>query len=165
MRTFATATAALCLLVLPVAGSAAGFEDEIVRSHNSYRAKHGAPALRWNASIASVAQQWAETNARENKMYHRPNNKYGENIYWMSGGKVSGTMAVTAWYNEVGQYNFAKPGFASGTGHFTQVVWKGSTEIGCGQARDAKGGTYVVCNYNPPGNYTGRFPANVTPAK
>lgn len=157
--------AALCLLVLPVAGSAAGFEDDIVRSHNTYRARHGAPALRWNASIASVAQQWAETNARENKMYHRPNNKYGENIYWMSGGRVSGTMAVDAWYSEVSQYNYGKPGFSGATGHFTQVVWKGSTEIGCGQARDARGGTYVVCNYNPPGNYSGRFPANVTPAK
>ena len=124
MKSSAIATT-LCLLILPVAGSAAGFEDEIVRSHNAYRAKHSAPALRWNASVAAVAQEWADTNARENKMYHRPNNKYGENIYWMSGGKVSGTMAVDAWYNEVGKYNFAKPGFSMQTGHFTQVVWKG----------------------------------------
>ncbi|MCX7365754.1 MAG: CAP family protein [Alphaproteobacteria bacterium] len=157
--------AALSLLVLPGAGSTAGFDEEMVRSHNTYRAKHGAPALKWNATIAAVAQQWAETNARESKMYHRPNNKYGENIYWMSGGKVTGAMAVNAWYGEVSQYNYSKPGFSGATGHFTQVVWKGTTEVGCGQARDARGGTYVVCNYNPPGNYTGRFPANVTPAK
>ena len=164
MKTFAAA-AALCLLILPVAGSAAGFEDEMVRIHNTQRAKHGAPAVRWNASIASVAQQWAETNARENRMYHRQPSKYGENIYWMSGGTVTAAMAVNAWYGEVSQYNFAKPGFSGATGHFTQVVWKGTTEIGCGQARDAKGGTYVVCNYNPPGNFTGRFPENVMKAK
>ena len=120
----AAATIALCLPLLPAAGSAAGFEEEIVRSHNQHRAKHGAAPLRWNASIAATAQQWAETNARENRMYHRQPNKYGENIYWMSGGRVTGAMAVDAWYSEVSQYNFGRPGFSASTGHFTQLVWK-----------------------------------------
>lgn len=161
----AATTAVLCLVLLPGTGSTAGFDEEMVRAHNTQRAKHGAPALRWSATVAAVAQQWAETNARENRMYHRPGGKYGENIYWTSGGKVTGTVAVNAWYNEVSQYNFAKPGFSGATGHFTQVVWKGTTEVGCGQARDAKGGTYIVCNYNPPGNMQGRFPENVVKAK
>lgn len=59
------------------------------------------------------------------------------------------------WYDEVTNpgYNFANGGFSGGTGHFTQVVWKGSTELGCGIA-----GVYVVCRYcNVAGNMMGDF--------
>jgi len=47
-----------------------------------------------------------------------------------------------------------------GTGHFTQVVWKGSKEVGMGVSSD---GHFVVCNYSPPGNWTDNFAANVLP--
>ena len=51
-----------------------------------------------------------------------------------------------------------------GTGHFTQVVWKGSTELGIGKATGKKNGmycTYIVGRYRPPGNFQGRFQQNV----
>jgi len=55
------------------------------------------------------------------------------------------------------------------TGHFTQVVWKGTTSIGVGVATvpDPKYGssTVVVVNYSPPGNCQGQFPQNVLPPK
>ena len=37
--------------------------------------------------------------------------------------------------------------------------------MGIGVAKSASGWTYVVANYSPPGNYQGKFPANVKPAK
>ena len=47
-------------------------------------------------------------------------------------------------------------------GHFTQVVWKGSKELGIGKA--VKGDkVFVVASYRPPGNYAGRFKENVFP--
>lgn len=141
------------------------FEEEILAQHNILRAKHGVPPLTWNAEIADFAEDWAKTNASKNKMYHRQPNKYGENIYWKSGGTVSGEEAVDAWYSEIQYYNYSKHGFSMKTGHFTQVVWKDSTEVGCGRAKSSRGGTYVVCNYNPPGNYLGRFPENVPPVQ
>lgn len=49
--------------------------------------------------------------------------------------------------------------FASG--HFTQMVWKGSEQLGCGSVTTSSGALYVVCNYSPPGNYIGEFVANV----
>ena len=47
------------------------------------------------------------------------------------------------------------------SGHFTQVVWQSSKELGVGIAYDGKGTCYVVANYSPPGNYQGKFPDNV----
>ena len=63
--------------------------------------------------------------------------------------------------NEFGDYDFDNPGFKSGTGHFTQLVWKGSKKIGCGAACNSKNKCYVTCNYYPAGNYIGQFDKNV----
>ncbi len=141
------------------------FKNNILKQHNYYRAKHGTAALRWNDSIAAFAAKWARNNARSDRMFHRRPNRYGENIYWISGGLVSGKGAVDAWYSEIRYYSYKRPRFGYKTGHFTQVIWKGSTEIGCGKAMSYRGGTYVVCNYNPPGNYRGMFSSNVLPLK
>jgi uncharacterized protein YkwD len=147
------------------ADSANSFQTGVVNRHNALRAKHGAAALSWSPTVAKVAQEWADKIAREDKMHHRQPNKYGENIFWISGREATGEMVADSWYSEIKDYSYAHPGFSMKTGHFTQVVWKDTKEIGCGVAKSRRGGTYVVCNYNPPGNYSGRFPANVLQAK
>ena len=48
-------------------------------------------------------------------------------------------------------------------GHFTQLVWKGSKEMGVGRATARSGNIYVVANYAPTGNMQGAFQANVLP--
>ena len=73
---------------------------------------------------------------------------------------------MQAWYSEVSAYNYAAPGFSAATGHFTQLVWKASTSVGCGVSNcgTAKPGilpAYVVCRYAPAGNMLGAFAANV----
>ena len=67
------------------------------------------------------------------------------------------------WYDEVKNYDFNHPGFSMSTGHFTQVVWKGSKQLGCGISVASNYGVYSVCNYNPPGNYQGQYEQNVFP--
>jgi glioma pathogenesis-related protein 2 len=156
---------ALASLASLDADSTNAFQSSIVERHNALRAKHGAAALTWSPTVASVAQNWASKIARDDQMRHRQPNKYGENIYWISGGNPTGTSVTDTWYGEIKDYNYARPGFGMKTGHFTQVVWKSTKEIGCGVAKSRRGGTYVVCNYNPPGNYSGRFPANVLKPK
>jgi uncharacterized protein YkwD len=138
------------------------FGKNVLDRHNYYRRMHGVPDVKWSSVIQKYAQEWAEKLAAEDRMYHRQPNKYGENIYWYSGGDSDGTDAVNAWYSEIKNYNYAMPVFSMTTGHFTQVVWKGTTEIGCGKARSKSGNIYVVCNYSPPGNYRGQFKSNVT---
>ena len=53
----------------------------------------------------------------------------------------------------------------SGCGHFTQVVWKGSKEVGIGKAFGNDGRVFVVANYYPAGNILGKFKDNVFPKK
>ena len=61
-------------------------------------------------------------------------------------------------------YNFNSGGFSGGTGHFTQVVWKGSTTLGIGRAEIERSGmkcAYIVGRYRPAGNMMGDFAQNV----
>jgi len=143
--------------------NADSFKKQLLDRHNFHRYVHAAPPLVWNDTIANYAQEWAEKNARANRMFHRTAHKYGENIYMMSGGTPTGNQVVDSWYSEIKYYNFNRPGFGYNTGHFTQVVWKSTKQLGCGWANSSNGGIYVVCNYSPAGNITnpGRFAANV----
>ena len=70
--------------------------------------------------------------------------------------------ATKSWYNEITKYDFNKPGFSMETGHFTQVVWKNSKEVGFGVAKTKnKKKCIVVANYFPAGNYLNQFKENV----
>lgn len=114
--------------------------------------------------LNKVAQQWAQKMANSNQMRHSNNAKYGENIYMTTNTKITDSEAVKratkSWYDEQAKYNYRLAAFASSTGHFTQVVWKASKNLGIGVARSNKG-VYVCANYNPRGNVIGRFTQNV----
>lgn len=125
------------------------FQIECLRKHNEYRARHDTPPLRLSVPICREAQAWAQTLAAENVMRSRGRARYGENIYSIKAAVVQGSMPVEAWYSEVDQY---KGQYTPGTGHFTQIVWVASVELGVGVARSRTGEVYVVANYYPPGN-------------
>lgn len=65
------------------------------------------------------------------------------------------------WGSERTRYNWNVPIFSLTAGHFTQVVWKDTKEVGCATRQCGGIGTYVVCEYNTPGNFQGRFQQNV----
>ena len=69
------------------------------------------------------------------------------------------THCTDDWYSEVNEMNWESLGYASNTGHFTQVVWKGSTKLGVGVS-----GGIMVARYLEPGNMMGAFEANISPA-
>ncbi|KAI1882369.1 hypothetical protein AGOR_G00249970 [Albula goreensis] len=142
------------------------FEKEFVETHNAYRAKHGAPPLTLSPGLCRSAQAWADHLLATKKMQHSRTDN-GENLYyaWSSvPNDPSGKEAVDQWYSEIKDYNFRNPGFKSGTGHFTQVVWKSSKEVGVGLATDGNT-VFVVGQYSPAGNVTnpGYFEKNVLP--
>ena len=69
---------------------------------------------------------------------------------------------IAMWYDEVKRYSFASGGFSMKTGHFTQLVWRGTREVGCGVAH-CKDLDVWVCQYAPPGNVQGQYRENVRP--
>jgi pathogenesis-related protein 1 len=38
------------------------------------------------------------------------------------------------------------------------VVWGNSVSLGCAKVTCSAGGTFIVCNYDPPGNVVGQKP-------
>ena len=69
-------------------------------------------------------------------------------------------------YDEYKDYDFRRGGWQGGTGHFTQVVWKDSKELGMGRAKTGDGRlTFVVGRYRPAGNVINFMQDNVFPRR
>lgn len=132
------------------------FKREILATHNDYRAKHGVPALQWSNECEKNAQACAdqcEARSRLQHSHHRESGQ-GQNAFMAMPAKT-GAEACASWYSEIKQYNFGA-NRGSGTGHFTQVVWKDTTHMG---AARSKSGHYIVGNYSPAGNLNQNQPS------
>eukprot|EP00746_Dinoflagellata_sp_MGD_P150022 gnl/MRDRNA2_/MRDRNA2_81972_c0_seq3.p1 gnl/MRDRNA2_/MRDRNA2_81972_c0~~gnl/MRDRNA2_/MRDRNA2_81972_c0_seq3.p1 ORF type:complete len:534 (+),score=72.28 gnl/MRDRNA2_/MRDRNA2_81972_c0_seq3:188-1603(+) len=134
----------------------------VLDRHNKYRRMHGVPPMTWSDDIAKNSESWAKKI--KGKMSHstsefRTNvggfNYLGENL--AHGVHVTGPRAVDLWYDEI---KLTRDGvvkeFSKGTGHYTQVVWKTSTSLGCGVYKQL-----LVCQYGPGGNKAGQFETHV----
>lgn len=128
--------------------------QQVLQIHNSARGEVGVGPISWDAGVAVYAEEWARTLAGEGcGLRHRGEDAYGENV--ALAGSASG--AVQSWYSEKRLYRGValdeSNWFASG--HYTQMVWRETTGIGCGQAWCGSQAV-VVCNYSPPGNLIGQ---------
>jgi hypothetical protein len=85
----------------------------------------------------------------------------GENIGL---GYESIDKAIDHWYQESESYNYRTGHSNNGkeTEHFTQVIWKATTDVGCGFAycQNLRSSIYV-CNYGPTGNVNSEYRDNV----
>jgi uncharacterized protein YkwD len=135
-----------------------------IDAHNAVRAKHCAPPLTWSKALANVAQNWANTLRDKGCVFgHSPGMKYGENLAAGTVGALDPEGTVAMWYEEIKRYKFPNGGFSMDTGHFTQVVWRSTKQVGCGHVT-CKGNDIYVCNYDPPGNWEGQYKNEVLPA-
>lgn len=147
--------------------SSENFDEDFLDAHNEYRRKHGVPPLTLSKKLSKYAEEWAKELVKRGRMEHRVQDEYGENIYfaWSSDPnyKVNGADPVDKWYSEIKDHTFGKEPLNLDSGHFTQVVWEESKEVGVGVAKSKQGHVYVVANYYPPGNVVGRFSKKVPP--
>ena len=148
------------------------FYDALVKRHNTLRKKHSAASLTKLAAIAKLAQTTADGCKKAKGLVHSGtsyNGKWmGQNLY-VAGGKIpTGDEVANSWYAENSNYNYST-GKAKDTskaiGHFTQLVWVGSKQIGCAVATGEWAGYnpsyFVCCNYFPGGNVQGQYTKNV----
>ncbi|RCV19660.1 hypothetical protein SETIT_3G402800v2 [Setaria italica] len=130
--------------------------DDILKEHNAFRAKEHVPPLSWNATLAKFSQQYAEKTLKGPcKMVHSTS-PYGENLMLGTGG-ITWKTTVDQWSDEKRSYHYGSNSCDAGKmcGHYTAVVWKGTTTVGCGRVKCNNGDTMIMCSYWPPGNYDG----------
>ncbi|NUP05461.1 MAG: hypothetical protein HOW73_05300 [Polyangiaceae bacterium] len=144
------------------AGGPGGEMGIVLDEHNRYRAAHCAPPLQWSPELAKVAQKWADTLAKKGCILEHSQSKLGENLAGGTASVMGPDRAAAMWYEESKAHDYSKTGFSMGSGHFTQLVWKGSEKLGCGTVT-CKDKRIWVCNYDPPGNMEGAFRKNVQP--
>ncbi|HMG22286.1 MAG TPA: CAP domain-containing protein [Kofleriaceae bacterium] len=133
-----------------------------VEAHNRVRAKHCAGELAWSAKLAQAAQRWANALRDRGCSFGHSGGSYGENLAAGTTATLDPATVVKMWYDEIAEYRFPDGGFSSKTGHFTQVVWRGTTQVGCGRSQ-CKGMDIFVCEYSPAGNWEGQYRDNVKP--
>ncbi|KAL3241175.1 sterol-binding protein [Nakaseomyces bracarensis] len=140
------------------------WEQKMLDSQNTKRALHkDTDALEWSDDLKNLAQKYVDKyDCSGNLAHHDEFIDIGENL----AVGYDDVDAVDAWYNEIKYYNFNNAVYQSKTGHFTQMVWKDSKKVGC--AYKTCGGdlhNYIVCEYDPAGNWDGEFKDNVKPLK
>jgi uncharacterized protein YkwD len=131
------------------------FTSAILNSTNFYRGEHNASDVAWNDTLADFANDYLDSGSCTMEHSGGP---YGENL---AQGYRNATASVEAWGEERDKYNFKKGEFGKDTGHFTQLVWKTTTDVGCGRKLCGDKGWYLVCEYWPRGNVVGQFKEEV----
>ncbi|MEA1947219.1 MAG: CAP domain-containing protein [Thermodesulfobacteriota bacterium] len=133
-------------------------QTEWVDAHNKYRRRHvDTPDAVWDSALAAKAQKCADMMPGTKPLAGGWHCNYGEN--WAGSTSSAESVVGSFWYDEIEDYDYNNPGFSQDTGHFTQVVWKSSTKIGCAT------GNGSVCLYEPYGNWNGAYSENVKPLK
>lgn len=160
-----------------------GFATEMLDTHNAVRASPasvgGSPApspplapLGWSDAAAATAQAWADGCTYA---HNAARGSLGENIAATApaGLRDAAYVVLEGWAAEAPFYDHAantcdegNPANEPGTcGHYTQIVWRDTTVVGCGFRTCSTGSPFGsgswdfwVCNYAPPGNFIGVRP-------
>jgi pathogenesis-related protein 1 len=164
----------LLLLLLPslIIGQLNKDKLSALQVHNNARKEVGVALLVWSEKLEEQALNYAKQIARTNN-YKHSNTRDGENLAMFYEYEESNKIktyiysdtplydASNAWYDEIKDYKYSKiKRYRIGMkiGHYTQMVWKDTKEVGIASAISKNGKVYVVARYYPAGNYLGEYP-------
>ncbi|GGA92130.1 CAP domain-containing protein [Puia dinghuensis] len=140
------------------------FISAMVQQHNTYRSALQLPPLVWSPALAKDALAWGQHLAAIDKGQHDASirGKEGENLWWGTADAFSYADMVDMWGNEKNSFRygvFPDVGTSRGAmvGHYTQMVWKNTTSVGCALVGNGTN-DYLVCRYAVPGNVVGEKP-------
>jgi hypothetical protein len=158
------ALAVAMVVVCWAPANAGDYPEQILAVHNRERAALGVPAAIWNEKLANHAAAWAAKLAQQNRLEHsraadRPGE--GENLWMGSAGGYTPSEMAEGWAAEKRFFhNGVYPDVATGrqvVGHYSQMIWRGSAQIGCAIVFGRKW-DILVCRYSAPGNMMGERP-------
>lgn len=141
------------------------FEDRVLAAHNRERDALGIAPLRWDPALAAAARGWADHLARTGAFEHAPEQEepQGENLWAGTRNRYSLEAMVDGWVREKAHFrpglfpNNSTTGRVEDVGHYTQLVWRDTREVGCALAAGAREDV-LVCRYAEAGNYEGELP-------
>ena len=140
------------------------FRNEALNIHNKLRIKHGSPELILNEELNELAQNYADKiiNYEDRKIFPSPifhDSLLGENI--LLSKKQNAEYICNKWYTECKDYNYNENKYQERSLHFTQIVWKETSQVGFGFVLNNENFCSVALYY-PAGNVLGEFEKNVT---
>ncbi|KAL3481898.1 CAP domain-containing protein [Aspergillus californicus] len=157
------------------AATGSTYQTNVLYSHNVHRANHSSSDLTWDSDLQASAQTLAARCVYEHDT-DIDGGGYGQNIGYGTTEADVGVMISNLMYNDEAGYYTDLYGEASPDmtlfekwGHFSQIVWKGTTKVGCatvscsslGNVDSTSAVPFTVCNYSPPGNYDGEYADNI----
>lgn len=160
------ASAALCVALLPelVAAKARDAElaSQLLEAHNAERARLGIAPLRWSPALAQQASTWADNLAQRGRLEHaRDRSGAGENLWMGSASYYGPNDMIGRFIDERRAFrpgvfpHISRTGNWADVGHYTQLIWPGTQEVGCALSTGA-GNDVLVCRYWPAGNVIGQ---------
>jgi hypothetical protein len=139
----------------------------VLDGHNAARGAVGQPRLVWNPGLARAAAAYAAEMARTRRFAHARqadgDDAQGENLWMGTRGAYHFAEMVGHWVEEKKVFrrgptpNNARTGRFGDVGHYTQIIWRGTTQVGCAIAAN-RSEEYLVCRYWPAGNVIGVDP-------
>jgi len=145
----------------------ADFNARLLAAQNAERAAMGVQPLAWNDQLAKDARIWADELASSGRFEHSPDEfgkeLQGENLWAGTPRAYSPEEMVHLWVAEKKDYrpgvfpNNSRSGDVENVGHYTQVIWRETRQVGCATAVGANE-EFLVCRYSEAGNIYGQRP-------
>jgi pathogenesis-related protein 1 len=146
-------------------------DQAMLDAHNQVRASAqpapspALPPLHWSEDATATAREWANGCT----FSHNPGlGDLGENIgAFYPVGSGTPQSVVQSWAAEAQNYDYATDTCSSACGHYTQLVWRATTAVGCARATctgasspfgNNQNWEFWVCDYDPGGNILGQKP-------
>jgi Cysteine-rich secretory protein family len=136
----------------------------LLAAHNAERVRLGLKPLVWSAKLAEHAKKWAQALAVSDMMEHSnaaADGGEGENLWFGSKGDYAPEEMVGYFVDEGKQFkrgvfpDVSTSGRWEDVGHYTQLIWSDTREVGCALASNARRDV-LVCRYMPAGNVVGQ---------
>ncbi|MEO7178456.1 MAG: CAP domain-containing protein [Allosphingosinicella sp.] len=139
-------------------------EARMLAIHNRERAAAGARPLVWDAGLAATAAAYGPALERLGKLAHSPpaaRPGQGENLWMGTRNAYELEEMAGSWAAEKSLFRpgtfpaVSTSGNWSDVAHYTQMIWKGTTRVGCAVHKSRKW-DFLICRYSPYGNVVGQ---------
>lgn len=142
----------------------ASLDQRILAQMNRERAAVGVPPLAWDSALAANAEAYARGLAQQGRLEHSPRSSrpgQSENLWMGTRGAFSVEQMIGFWAAEKARFragvfpNVSTTGNWFDVSHYSQMIWRGTTHVGCAAAQ-SRASDFLVCRFSPRGNIDGQ---------